>query len=110
MDEEKEQTVGRRVEVRGEVDQRERRPTALKPAPWKDGGAAAAAEPARTEAERTATEVVRAIEAEEAARREAARRRREEAFMMLCLKKKGIDPRLCKWKPIGRFFNWEAGR
>ena len=105
--EEKAYTAGRR-EVRGEVesrgvDQRERRPTALKPAPWKDGPAAAAAVPARTEAERTA--VVRAIEeAVVAARREAARRRREEAFMIVS-KASNLSPfegnlSVC----------WEAGR
>ena len=79
--------VGRRVGLRaeGEVrlrdeaeDQRERRPTALKPAPRKDVGPA---EPERTEAERTAVRAIEAPLIAEAARREAVRRRREEAFI-----------------------------
>ena len=89
--------VGRRVEVelRGleevrevVVDQRERRPTALKPPPRKDvGPAEAAAEPERTEAERTAVRAIEAPLIAEAARREAVRRRREEAFIGIGLKK-----------------------
>ena len=64
------------------ADHSDRRPTALKPAPWKVGPAV----PERTEAERTA---VRARLGEEtAARREAARRRREEAFIAAFLIRK----------------------
>ena len=79
VEEEKAETLVGREVVRGEVveDQRERRPTALKPAPWKEVGAAV---PERTEAERTAVRADALVEAA-AARREAARRRREEAFI-----------------------------
>ena len=65
--------------------ERERRPTALKPDPWKVGPAVPPAPPARTEAERTAAAVaVRAallMVRPPAVRREAARRRRAEAFI-----------------------------